>query len=94
MNAARTDFVPLTAGLGKGGAPAGMKAHASSGQPNAFRPLETSAAAAPRPFHASCEPRVSIQRDGDRVTSIHIQCGCGQVIDLACVYDDLRPGSV
>ena len=35
-----------------------------------------------------CEPRVSIQRDGSRVTSIRIQCTCGQVMDLACVYDE------
>lgn len=31
-------------------------------------------------------PRVSIQREGDHVTGIRIHCGCGQVIDLACVY--------
>ena len=33
------------------------------------------------------EPRVSIQRDGDRVTHLRIQCPCGQIMDLACVYD-------
>ena len=42
-----------------------------------------SAAAASRP---PCEPRVSLLREDDRVTGIHIQCSCGQVIDLACVY--------
>ena len=36
-----------------------------------------------------CEPRISVQRDGDRVTSIRVQCTCGQVMDLACVYDEL-----
>lgn len=35
-----------------------------------------------------CEPRISVQRDGDRVTSIRVQCTCGQVMDLACVYDE------
>jgi hypothetical protein len=35
-----------------------------------------------------CEPRISVQRDGDRVTSIRIQCTCGQVMELACVYDE------
>jgi hypothetical protein len=49
-----------------------------------------------RPFrplgHASgkaghqCEPRVCLQCDGERVSAIRIQCGCGQVIELACVY--------
>jgi len=33
------------------------------------------------------EPRVSLQYDGDRVTSIRIQCACGQIMDLACVYE-------
>ena len=33
-----------------------------------------------------CEPRVTLQRDGERVSSIRIQCSCGQVIELACVY--------
>jgi hypothetical protein len=33
------------------------------------------------------EPRVSVQRDGDRITHLRIQCSCGQIIDLACVYD-------
>ena len=36
----------------------------------------------------ACEPKVSVQRDGDRVTSIRVQCGCGQVMDIACVYDE------
>jgi hypothetical protein len=39
------------------------------------------------------EPRVSIQRDGNRITHLRIQCGCGQVIDLACVYDPPQPAA-
>ena len=35
----------------------------------------------------NCEPRVSVQRDGDQVTSIRIQCACGQVMDVACLYE-------
>jgi hypothetical protein len=35
---------------------------------------------------SSCEPRVTVQRDGNHVSGIRIQCSCGQVIDLACVY--------
>jgi hypothetical protein len=34
-----------------------------------------------------CEPRVTVQRDGDRVTHLRIQCTCGQMMDLACVYE-------
>ena len=36
------------------------------------------------------EPRVTLQRDGDRVSSIRIQCSCGQVIELACVYEKAK----
>ena len=35
-----------------------------------------------------CKPRVSVQRDGSRVTHLRIQCTCGQTLDLACLYDD------
>jgi hypothetical protein len=45
---------------------------------------------APAPVAAenkTCEPRVSVQRDGDRVTHLRIQCTCGQVMDLACLYE-------
>lgn len=35
-----------------------------------------------------CEPRVSVQRDGDRVSHIRVECTCGQVMDVACVYDE------
>ena len=34
-----------------------------------------------------CEPSVSLQCDGDRITHIRVQCACGQVMELACVYD-------
>lgn len=41
-----------------------------------------------RPFSGkkNCEPQVMLQRDGERITSIRIQCSCGQVMDLACDY--------
>ena len=51
----------------------------------------------PAPLHGangdkkSCDPRVTVQRDGNRVTHLRIQCTCGQVMDLACVYDEAPP---
>ena len=39
------------------------------------------------PPAANCsKPAVTLQRNGDQVTSIRIQCGCGQVIELNCEY--------
>jgi len=35
-----------------------------------------------------CEPRISVQREGERVTSIRVQCTCGQVMELACLYEE------
>jgi hypothetical protein len=32
------------------------------------------------------KPVVTLRRNGDIVSGIRIQCACGQVIDLACVY--------
>jgi hypothetical protein len=31
-------------------------------------------------------PLISLDREGDRITRIHIRCTCGQVIDLDCDY--------
>jgi hypothetical protein len=71
----------------------------SSGQGQRFRVQVVNAGAlaaasppsAPAPAaHASCDPakapRVSLEKNGDTVTGIRIDCGCGQVIQLECVY--------
>jgi hypothetical protein len=31
-------------------------------------------------------PTVALQRNGDVVSGIRIQCGCGKVIELTCLY--------
>ncbi len=43
----------------------------------------TSCAHAPQP---NAKPVVTLKKDGDRVTHIRIQCGCGEVIELECAY--------
>ena len=46
-------------------------------------------AASSDPSHSPevcAKPSVTLQREGDVVTGIRIQCGCGRVIELACVY--------
>ena len=35
-----------------------------------------------------CEPHLTVHRDGNRITGIRIQCTCGQVMDVACVYEE------
>jgi hypothetical protein len=47
----------------------------------------TAAPAAPPPPPRNCPPpKVTLQRQGDVVSAIRIQCSCGQVIELNCVY--------
>jgi len=62
-----------------------------------FQSLESqrSAALAGRPGAEKKigEPRVTVQRDGDRVTHLRIQCPCGQIMDLACIYDAPPPAA-
>jgi hypothetical protein len=56
-----------------------------------IRPLQSAVPSSPVPLGSGagtiCEPCVSLQYDGDRVTHIRIQCSCGQIMDLACVYE-------
>lgn len=60
----------------------------------AFHSLEPLRAAALNGAETKpCEPRVTVQRDGNRVTHLRIQCTCGQVMDLACVYDETPPAA-
>jgi hypothetical protein len=34
----------------------------------------------------SCQPRVTLQKEADRIVGIQVHCSCGQQIDLACSY--------
>jgi hypothetical protein len=93
MTLQRTEsFVPLTAAPAPGER---LDYHvtvlASGGQAQAFQPLKADQPVPPVPAPTSvnaCEPRVSLSREGDRVVSIRVQCSCGQVLDLACVYPE------
>ena len=92
MTTTQTDqpFVPLTAAAGRRGESAEHQVNVVSqpGHTQSFKPLTTEAPTTGHTGHGGkpCDPRVSIQREGDQVTGIRIHCGCGQVIDLACIY--------
>jgi hypothetical protein len=32
------------------------------------------------------QPNIRLEKDGDKVTSISVECDCGQIIELDCVY--------
>jgi hypothetical protein len=86
-NIREVSFVPLT----PTGAPAAGRPDShvkvlspTEGAP-AFQALGRSQTSAAQT--TGCEPRVTLQRDEDRISAIRIQCTCGQTIELTCVYD-------
>ena len=49
--------------------------------------VATATPAAPSPPAHNCPPpKVTLQRQSDVVSGIRIECSCGQVIELRCVY--------
>lgn len=91
-------FIPLTPGQplpgGTDGFRAGISPVTATAARPAFQPL-TSGAPAPAanpviqvhshaPDPTGRPPVVTLKREGDRVIGIHIECSCGQIIDLAC----------
>lgn len=44
------------------------------------------AALAPHGGQNHGTPKITLQKDGDRITQIRVQCPCGQIIELNCVY--------
>ena len=63
--------------------------------PTNFKPLDlsprppaepTSPPPAPPTPRTPAPPKISLTRDGDRVTHIRIECSCGEVVELACEY--------
>jgi hypothetical protein len=50
-----------------------------------FEPLPACGRAEP-PAKPCGPPSVKLQRQGEVVSSIRIECSCGQVIELACAY--------
>jgi hypothetical protein len=53
-----------------------------------FSPLEAPPKLTVHDTHGASSggPQVTLQREGDRVTAIRIECQCGQVIELTCSY--------
>src|SRR5690242_2870262 len=88
-------FVPLS--IGSGPSPRAEQSHITvlSGgvETQPFKPLKAGVEIPPASTTSGgavthCEPRISLLRNGDVVTGIHIECSCGQVIDLACIYPE------
>jgi len=84
-------FVPLTNAQASGERPDfRVKVLSKTGQGHPFQSLEAQFPPPVLPAREGkgCQPHIAVQRDGDRVASIRVQCSCGQVMDLACVYQE------
>ena len=52
----------------------------------AFQPFSPPSTAHVHVLPVAQQPVITLQKEGDKVTGLRIECVCGQVIDLACVY--------
>ncbi|HEY3915788.1 MAG TPA: hypothetical protein VGN61_14970 [Verrucomicrobiae bacterium] len=80
-------FVPLTALSAAAGPSAPFQSRVITQAET--RPVFQELAKAPTapPTHQNCAaPAVTVQRQGDIISGIRVECGCGQVIELACSY--------
>lgn len=86
-----TDFIPLASRLPT--AEAGREFRVlildSPKEARPFRPHTQPEAGAAKAAtnHPGGEPRILLQREGDRIVGIRVECSCGERIELACVYE-------
>ena len=52
----------------------------------AFEALVAASTDPSRSPEVGSKPTVTLQRNGDAVSGIRIQCGCGKVIELTCLH--------
>jgi hypothetical protein len=83
-------FVPLMATPVSNGETATLQlkvlTQAQAGEAKSvFEPLPAMGRTEP-PAKVCGRPSVTLERQGEVVSSIRIECACGQVIELACAY--------
>jgi hypothetical protein len=89
-------FVPFVALKGPQGdkaparvrvlAPGSAKFHSLPPGPLPPAPASAAAASTPADGQPAKAPDISVERDGDRITRIRVQCACGELIELECTY--------
>jgi hypothetical protein len=94
------EFIPLVTGASVATAPlASVRLKPISAEPKTFQPAssanlptapkanpESAASAAPAPHIAHGPPKVTVERQGETITHIRVECSCGQVTELKCEY--------
>jgi hypothetical protein len=89
MNTAPDDrFIPLTPRpLSRGERPDYRVTVVRQGQAKPTAGVDQNLSSPSLTSAAANDPRVTLQREGDRVSAIRIQCACGRTAELACVYE-------
>ncbi len=83
MNSSFAPIVPAKSGASQvSGRSFNLKVCSEPAANQSFAPFRP---ASGPPAHSALAPAITLQREGDRVKRITIQCGCGQVIELECV---------
>ena len=83
MSESFTPLVPATTGSRE---PAFTPIRSKGLAPGTAPSAPTAPGAAGSDPEARSKPVVTLRRNGDIISGIRIQCACGQVVDLACVY--------
>jgi hypothetical protein len=80
-------FVPFSAsspGITPAGTGARLKGVGEPKSGEAFRSIAESSLTTGATPPAGHEPKITLEREGDRVTRIKVQCVCGHTIELDC----------
>lgn len=59
---------------------------AATPSPTSHAGASPASVVAPRPHVDHGRPVVTLRREGDQLTGIRIECTCGKVIELDCLY--------
>jgi hypothetical protein len=77
-------FTPLTPALLASGGK--LSAASPTAASRAFQPLTAPGNSGAAPGNCAAKPSIILLRKDNVVSSIRIQCACGQIIELNCQY--------
>ncbi len=79
-------FGPGTFGARSGAPSPNLKVVPKEAGAESFSPFSPNAGGHAHGAAGAGQPTITLQKEGDRVVGIRVECGCGQVIELACSY--------
>jgi hypothetical protein len=80
-------FVPFGSPASSSGEPADASLNVKALPQDPAPPVFEALLGSPASPDLCPKPTITMQRTGDAVSSIRIQCGCGNVIELTCLHE-------